>query len=146
VAVEENARSLALAGERRLRLASLHRTGRASVELTWANTVGAVFPASAVVGVPPPPDLVALGGGATVTLSFAGHARALEAAAECAAAHAALEAVSRELAATSRRLRAIQTRWIPEHEAALGRLELALDEAERDEIARVRWALERAGS
>lgn len=136
-----NARAVALAGERRLRLASHHGTGKAAVSVSWKNALGAVFPAGATVETARAPDLVALGGGAAVSLSFAAHARALKAAATYAAARAALEAVSAELSATSRRLRAIETRWVPEHEAALARLELALDEAERDEITRVRWAL-----
>lgn len=139
-----NARAVSLAGERRLRLASQHGTGKAAVSFSWENALGAIFPAGATVEIAAAPDLVALGGGAAVSLSFAAHARALEAAATCAAARASIEAVNAELLATSRRLQAIETRWVPEHEAALARLELALDEAERDEITRVRWALGQA--
>jgi vacuolar-type H+-ATPase subunit D/Vma8 len=52
--------------------------------------------------------------------------------------------VTIELAETTRRERAIERRWIPEHEAALHRLELALDEREREEVARARWAAGRS--
>jgi vacuolar-type H+-ATPase subunit D/Vma8 len=43
----------------------------------------------------------------------------------------------------ARRLRAIEQRWIPEHEQALARLELTLDELEHEESGRVRWFQER---
>jgi V-type H+-transporting ATPase subunit D len=138
-AAAANARALALAGERRLRLAAGYVDGEATVELRWASAVGAVIPTDASVRVPPAADLAALGGGASVSLAHAAHARALEAAATYAAACRALAAVELALATTARRLRAVETRWIPRHEAALARLELALDEAERDEITRVRW-------
>jgi vacuolar-type H+-ATPase subunit D/Vma8 len=39
-----------------------------------------------------------------------------------------------------RHLRAIEHRWIPEHETQLRRLELSLDEAEIADIGRARWA------
>jgi vacuolar-type H+-ATPase subunit D/Vma8 len=93
----------------------------------------------------PAPDFVALGGGSSVALAAGAHVEAVRVAAECAAARAALDAIAAELTATTRRQRAIERRWIPEHEAALHRLELALDEREREDIARVRWALDRRG-
>ena len=46
-----------------------------------------------------------------------------------------------QLAATARRQRAIERRWIPEHEAELRRIALTLDEREREDIARVKWAV-----
>jgi len=55
--------------------------------------------------------------------------------------HPANAAIAAELAATARRQQAIERYWIPEHEAALRRIELALDEREREDVARVKWAL-----
>ena len=49
----------------------------------------------------------------------------------------------RSLRATTQRLRAIEHRWIPEHERALAALELALDEADREDTIRVRWVVRR---
>jgi V/A-type H+-transporting ATPase subunit D len=138
---EWNDRSLAIAGERRLRLAAVHVAGRCEVEVEWRNALGTVFPAGALVRLAPPPDFVALGGGSVVAFAARAHADAAAAAAGYAAARAAHEAVTAELAATTRRQRAIERRWIPEHEAALHHIELALDEREREDIARVRWAL-----
>jgi len=142
-AVRWNDRALAIAGERRLRLAARHGARRCEVTVEWENALGTLFPARATVRFGPAADLVALGGGSSVALAAQAHADALAAAAVLAAAHAAYDAISAELAATTRRLRAIERRWIPEHEAALLRLELALDEREREDIARVHWALER---
>lgn len=142
-AAQWNDRALAIAGVRRLRLASLHRGGRAEVTVVWRNALGTVFPAEAAVQLGQAADFVALGGGSSVAHSARAHAEALESAARYAAARAAHEAISAELAATTRRLRAIEHRWIPEHEAALRKLELMLDERELEDAARVRWALER---
>ena len=138
-----NDRAIAIAGERRLQLAAFRAAGRCTVEVEWRNALGTVFPAGATVRYGLAPDLVALGGGSAVALAAAAHAEAAVAGAEHAAARAAYDAIAAELTATTRRQRAIERRWIPEHEAALRRLQLALDEREREDIARVRWALER---
>ncbi|HVP76056.1 MAG TPA: V-type ATP synthase subunit D [Gaiellaceae bacterium] len=137
-----NARSSAIAGQRLLRLAALHRAAQADIRVTRRNVVGAVVPAEATVEPGSAPDFVALGG-ASVALAARAHTEALAAAAEYAAVRAAHNAIEAELAATTRRLRAIERRWIPQHEAALRRLELALDESELADIVRARWASER---
>ncbi len=139
-------RALALAGERRLRLAAGRTRGRCTVEVGWRNALGTVFPSGAEVRCVAAPDLVALGGGSSVALAAVACAEALVAAARHAAAQIAYDAITRELVATTRRQRAIERRWILEHEAALRRIELALDERELEDIARVRWAVGRAAS
>ena len=106
--------------------------------------IGTVIPTEVRVDIAEPPDFVALGGGATVALAADAHRRALAAAAAHAAARAAHEAIEREFAATTRRLRAIERRWIPEHERALRRLELELAERDLEDIARARFARDRA--
>ena len=63
-----------------------------------------------------------------------------------AAARAAHEAIESELAATTRRLRAIERRWIPDHESALRRLEITLADHELEDVARSRFALEQSRS
>ena len=140
-----NDRALAIAGERRLRLAAAPGGRRCEVEVEWRNALGTAFPAGASVHLGPEPDFVALGGGSVVAFAARAHADAVAAAAGYAAARAAHEAVTAELAATARRQRAIERRWIPEHEAALHRVELTLDEREREDIARVKWALDARG-
>jgi V/A-type H+-transporting ATPase subunit D len=145
LATESNDRALALAGERRLHLGALHRAGPATVEVTWWNMIGTPIPTDVRVDAGAPPDFVALGGGAAVALAAEEHRRTLVHAAAHAAARAAHEAIEMELATTTRRLRAIETRWIPEHEHALRRLELELAERELEDIARARFARRRAG-
>jgi V/A-type H+/Na+-transporting ATPase subunit D len=54
------------------------------------------------------------------------------------------EALAAELATTVRRVRAIESRWLPLHEDALAALEQELDENDRSEGARIRWAARRA--
>jgi V/A-type H+-transporting ATPase subunit D len=140
-AADWNDRSLALAGERRLRLAARHAAGRCDVAVEWRNALGTLLPVGATVRLDAAPDFAALGGGSTIGLAARAHEQAAVAAADYAAARAAHDAIAAELTATTRRQRAIERRWIPEHEDALRRLDLALDEREREDIARVRWAL-----
>jgi vacuolar-type H+-ATPase subunit D/Vma8 len=49
------------------------------------------------------------------------------------------------MAATRRRLRAIQDRWMPRLEEAGRAVAEALEEQEREEGMRMRWAAERLG-
>lgn len=144
LASQSNDRALALAGERRLRLAAVHSGGPATAAVTWRNIIGTAIPTDVRVDVGKAPDFVALGGGASVALAAEAHREALTLAAAHAAARAAHEAVDREFAATTRRLRAIERRWIPEHERALRRLEFELAERELEDIARARFAHERS--
>jgi len=143
VAAEWNARAWTLAGPRRLRLAGTQLGRPAELSLERRNALGVVFPTTATVRLGQAPDFVALGGGASITLSARAHADALAAAAAYAAAHAAHSAIGAELAATTRRLRAIERRWIPAHQAALHELELRLDQSELEDTIRVRWAAAR---
>ncbi len=145
-AAEWNARALTIAGPRRLFISALHRRDRAEVSIEWRNTLGVVVPASASVQLGATPDFVALGGGSSVALATRAHERALVAAAVHAAARVAYAAIMAELATTTRRLRAIEQRWIPDHEAELAQLELRLEEVELEDVARARWAQERLSS
>ena len=140
VAAQANDRALALAGERRLRLAGIHLRHPTTAEVTWKNAIGTVIPTDVQLDVADPPDFVALGGGSSVALAAEAHRHALAAAAAHAVARAAHEAIEAEFTATTRRLRAIERRWIPEHERALRRLELELAERDLEDIARARFA------
>lgn len=133
-----NARAAAAAGPRSLRLAAL-QGGRATVTVTHRNVIGVVVPAAATVERGAAPE-----GGAAVRLAAEAHADALAAATVLAVLEAAHEAIDAELRRTVRRLRAIEHRWIPEHETALRKLQLTLDEAELADVARTRWAAGRA--
>jgi len=138
------ARATTLSGERRVRLALAYSGTRASVVVNWQNTLGVLHPVDATLELPEPSDVAALGGNAALASAAEAHRLALQAAARYAVVKAAHERISAELAATARRARAVERRWIPEHRAALERVVLALEEGERDEAVRIRWAKERS--
>ena len=133
-------RTAVLDGERPRRLARAHAGPAAAVRITWQTTMGVAVPADASVALPPPPDVALLPGGSALTSALAAHRRALDAALQAAVARAAHERLAAELLATVRRVRAIESRWLPLHEQALAALEQTLDEHDRAEGARIRWA------
>ena len=136
-----SARAAILDGPGRLELLAHHVQQQASLELSWTNTMGARLPSVERIDIPDPPPLSALGGSSATILA----ARACADATRAAAAYAALQRAEAELSAelrrAARRLRALQNRWIPQHEAALASLDLALDESQREQSARARWVL-----
>jgi len=114
--------------------------GRARVDLTWRNTMGVPHPdvvrsAPAIL-----PSGEAAAANAAVAPAAAAYRRALVAAAAHAAADMSHRLVSGELRATERRQRAIERHRLPALEDDLSRLELRLDEMERDERVVSRWA------
>lgn len=136
-------RSAMLDGERPRRLAQAHAGERAIVTLTWQTTMGVGVPADASVVLAAPTDTALLPGGASLTSAISAHRAALDAALCAAAERAAHERLSAELVATVRRVRAIESRWLPLHERSLAALEQTLDENDRAEGARIRWARRR---
>jgi vacuolar-type H+-ATPase subunit D/Vma8 len=135
-------RALLISGQRALELAAFYTGEPALVRLAWRRSMGATYPSTAEVQVPPTPDLVAPGGSSALAYAASAHGRAVEAGARYAAARLALERIETELAATIRRLRALERRWIPAHEHALASLALALDEEEREDALRAQWFAE----
>jgi V/A-type H+-transporting ATPase subunit D len=138
-------RAAILAGERPLALACSLVRGKADVRLVWRNALGVVYPYEATVSLPLG-ELFPAGGSAALVYAAETHRGALEAAAQLGATELAYRRTADELRATTQRLRAIERRWIPEHEEALRQLELALDENDREEGARVRWVIRRLES
>jgi H(+)-transporting ATP synthase subunit D len=133
-------RAAVLAGERPLALARSSVRGRADVRLVWRNALGVVYPFEATVSLPVG-ELFPAGGSAALVYAAQLHRGALEAAAQLGATELAYRRTAGELQATTQRLRAIERRWIPEHEEALRQVELALDENDREEAVRVRWVI-----
>jgi V/A-type H+-transporting ATPase subunit D len=111
----------------------------ADLEVTWATSVGLRYPAD-----------VRLAHGAGPAISPPGNAAlpeaerafqsALLAAVRVAAADEAVRLVEAEVALTRRRVRALEKRWLPSLRAALTAVEQSLEQAERDDGARVRRA------
>jgi|SRR5579862_5172670 len=138
-----SARTAMLDGAARIELLARHVQEPASVQLAWSNLMGARIPSTDATTIPEPPPLSALGGSSAAVLLARAACEATRAAARHAAAERAQEELSSELARAARRLRALEQRWIPQHEQALARLDLALDESGREQAARVRWLTRR---
>ena len=136
-------RALLISGQRSFELASFHVPEQAEVHLTWRRSLGVAYPSDAEVRLPPTPDLIAPGGSSALPAAASAYGRAVEAGARFAAVRSALERVESELAATTRRLRALERRWIPAYEDALAALALHLDETEREDAVRGRWFAQR---
>ncbi|WP_345470465.1 V-type ATP synthase subunit D [Actinoallomurus oryzae] len=121
-------------GRRALRPAS-----PAEVTVRWAETMGLRYPAGATCTPPPDPPPVC-----SAALDEARQAAeiAIQAAVRHAVAQEAEHRVAREISVTRQRIRALRDRWIPRLIAAIEHIDLALDEAERSDAAR----LLRAGS
>jgi V/A-type H+-transporting ATPase subunit D len=141
-AAELGRRALVLSGARRLRLTTFYSRGPAEVVVASRNLLGVVVPDHVDLRLPEPVDLAPLGASMPLVLAADAHGCALASGAACARAEQALRLVDAELARTARRLRALEKRWIPLHERALARLELSLEEAEREDAARRRQGRE----
>ncbi|WP_152189992.1 V-type ATP synthase subunit D [Georgenia satyanarayanai] len=112
----------------------------ATVEISWGETMGVRYPVTARCVFPEPAGDEPAPGSAALVLAREACARALDAAAAHAAAQAAVRVLEEQEAATRRRLRAIEDRWVPRLRAALAEAELRLEEEERTEGLRLRWA------
>ncbi len=132
------ARCALLGAQREARLWQPDRP--ADVTIVWTTAMGVRFPAEARCQLP----LRERGDRSPGTAVLIGADRAFRAAAvaavDDAAAQAALAIVDDEVTVTSRRLRAITDRWLPRMESALAAVNRDLDESEREQSFRLRWA------
>jgi V/A-type H+-transporting ATPase subunit D len=135
--------ALVLSGARRFRLAAFYGGGRAELRVRWRNVLGVSLPDAAEISFAEPVDLVPFGASLPLALAAGAHRQALAAATRYARVREEHRRVREEVERTARRLRAIEQRWIPRHEEALAKLELTLDELEREDSGRVRWFLKR---
>jgi V/A-type H+-transporting ATPase subunit D len=136
-------RTALLDGARAQRLAHAHAGPPATMRITWGSTMGVGIPTDACVEHAPAVEAALLPGGVALTSAIEAHRRALDAALRAAVERAAHERLAAELVATVRRVRAIESRWLPLHEQSLAVLEQTLDENDRAEGARTRWASRR---
>jgi V/A-type H+/Na+-transporting ATPase subunit D len=129
-------RSALLGGERDFR----HSTPAtaAAVVVEWGSVMGARYPVAATTRLPPQVDRGA--GTAALVEASTAYRLAVEAAATHAVAQAAVHIIEAELEATGRRLRAISDRWLPRLEGWLAAVTRELEETEREEAFRLRWA------
>jgi V/A-type H+/Na+-transporting ATPase subunit D len=127
-----------LGGQRTIRLATPVRPARLAID--WAQVMGVRYPVSVVtdtlVAQPPPV-------GSAVAAAHAAVRAALLAAADAAAAAAAARTIDNEVSETRRRRHAIADRRIPQLEGVLHTLIQRLEEDERADTVRLRWAVQR---
>ena len=108
-------------------------TAPASVTVQWAVTAGVRYPDVAACVLPPEDDA------ASASVQAARGCRAaVVAAAECAAAQSAVKTIEREVHTTRLRVRALSRHWLPLLRQELARIELELEEEDRDGAIRVR--------
>lgn len=110
---------------------------QARVLVRYRTAMGLVYPYAASCDVPGEHPV---SGSSALVLAGRAHREALAAAAEHAAAVRARACVEVELTATAARERAIRHRRIPDLVDQLRRLELQLDELDREEGVRMRWS------
>lgn len=135
-------RLVQLGGQRGLRLGRSRRP--ADLEVRWDQVVGVRYPAFADVSVPDgaewPEGPAGSRGSAVLIETRRRMGVAVVAAAQQAAALGALRTLGAQEAATRRRLRSIRTRYLPLLETTLRAVEVSLEEDERSDILRLRWA------
>ncbi|MFC7861707.1 V-type ATP synthase subunit D [Arthrobacter koreensis] len=109
----------------------------AEADIRWGGAMGIAYPEGAAVTLP---HRMPSTGSSALAYAAAAHREALAAAVVHAADERALLLLSRELAATRTRQRAVEHRWIPKLEADLERILRSLAEQELEESLRLRWA------
>lgn len=112
----------------------------ATAEVSWTVAMGVRHPREAVVRAGQPSITAAVPGTAALPVAADRYRTALEAAGRHAVAAEAVRRLDTEVAATRRRLRAVEDRWVPRLTAALHEVEVGLEELELSEGGRLRWA------
>ena len=124
----------------RTELERAHDPGNAPAEMTiaWQSAMGVVYPGevTCIPGAAPAPTSTA-----AVVPTAAAYRAALVAGGQHAAAATALGRLEAELATTRRRRRAVEERLQPRLEARLHRLDVDLDERDRDAAVRTQLAI-----
>ncbi|HVD00084.1 MAG TPA: V-type ATP synthase subunit D [Candidatus Dormibacteraeota bacterium] len=111
----------------------------ARVTIRERSAFGVTYPSDIQVAAEPAATLA--GGGSSALDIAAEHSvTAVRAGVELAAAQTALRRLENELRSTTRRVRAIERRWMPALIKAQAGLELQLEEKEREELVRAAWA------
>lgn len=118
------------------------------IDVTWTTAMGLRYPADARLADTGLADHTArataqpaaVAGNAAIPTAITAFQAALLAGIGTAAAEEAVRRVETEIAVTRRRLRALERRWLPWLQEALGQLELSLEQAEQEDGMRLRQA------
>jgi V/A-type H+/Na+-transporting ATPase subunit D len=117
----------------------------ASVTVQWAITAGVRYPDVTACVLPPENDPAVIYPTSASVQAARAYRAAVVAAAECAAAQSAMTTVEREVHTTRLRARALSRHWLPLLRQELARIELELEEEDRDAAIRVRLVARRRG-
>jgi V/A-type H+-transporting ATPase subunit D len=128
-------RSTALDGQRGLQAST--PLAAADVTIGYDVTMGVRHPTRAEIRFVPRPEPA---GSSALAYTVDAHRTALLAAVRLAAAQRAVALVAAELALTRQQQRALEQRWIPKLDRRLAEIVQRLDETEREENLRLRWA------
>ncbi|MEU0644979.1 V-type ATP synthase subunit D [Streptomyces umbrinus] len=132
-------RGLLLGGQRALDSAAAG-IGPAEADIRWTSSMGVRYASAVSIAVPPRGPAAPTPGNTALVHAEAAYRRALRAAGEYAAAHAAAELIGAEVISTRRRVRALRRHWIPRLRDALTAADLALEQSEHEDAVRRRWA------
>jgi vacuolar-type H+-ATPase subunit D/Vma8 len=137
-------RAVLLGGEHALDRAAAG-VGPARITVDETVTMGVRHPFEVTCVVPDRAPSSAAPANTALVHAEAAYREAVRAAGEYAAARAASRIVGAEVLSTRRRVRALRRHWIPRLEAALARVELALEQTEHEDAVRRRWAARTPG-
>lgn len=133
-------RAAVIGGSQQFELARGALGATASAHVVWRSMMGVAYPAQVDVQVPEADDVATLGRSSALADAAAAYRDAVVAGLDHAAATRALDLIGTELVTTRRRLRALEHRWVPQLEQAAHDVDVALAEAEREDMVRARWA------
>ncbi|MGA7987577.1 MAG: V-type ATP synthase subunit D [Candidatus Dormiibacterota bacterium] len=133
-------RALRLAHQAQIPLVAAQLQTAASVDVEWRNVMAVAIPISATCRLPDGTMPSGSGGSAATDQAVAALGVAVEKALEHAAIQRALANIDAELLQTRRRLRLLERRRLPQLDAALAASGERLEQNEREDILRLRWA------
>ena len=127
-------RAAVLSGEVGIRQSSPREA--LTAEVTWTSAMGLRYPADVRLSFPTDADV--LFPNAASGAAAAAFRAAVTAGARAATADEAVRRIDADIAVTRRRLRALEKRWLPQLQESLRTLALALEQAEQEDITRLR--------
>jgi V/A-type H+-transporting ATPase subunit D len=133
-------RSLRVGHRNQIALISAQIQAAATVSVDWHNVMAVAIPGEATCEFPDFGLAGASGGSSATDLAVVALAEAVSKAAEHAAIQRALTNIDAELLQTRRRLRLLERRRVPQLEQALHASRERLEQSEREDILRLRWA------
>lgn len=134
------ARALRIGHEHQISIVAAHLGAPASLTVEWHNVMAVSIPAGPRCEFPDLARASASGGSSATDRAVSALAHAVERAAAHATVQRALANIDAELLQTRRRLRLLERRRLPQLERALRASRERLEQNEREDTLRLRWA------